>query len=123
MSFLNKSINDLKLWWVCLSVHFCLFFIWNSRFCWSVFGFGSMSWKCTQCLIRQKKFSASVYSCFFLYFLVVGTESRFLFKSVKVSEESECFHKFITFPDGSDSYATLFLIACSILIVFPLFVG
>ena len=83
MSFLNKSINDLKLWWVCLSVHFCLFFIWNSRFCWSVFGFGSMSWKCTQCLIKQKKFSASVYSCFFLYFLVVGTESRFLFKSVR----------------------------------------
>ena len=34
-----------------------------------------------------------------LYFFGVGAELRFLFKSLKVSEENECFDKFITFPD------------------------
>ena len=38
-------------------------------------------------------------SCFLLYFFGVGAELRFLFKSLKVSEENECFDKFITFPD------------------------
>ena len=38
-------------------------------------------------------------SYFLLYFFGVDAELRFLFKRFKVSEENECFDKFITFPD------------------------
>ena len=62
-------------------------------------------------------------SCFLLYFFGVGTKLRFLFKSLKVPKENECFDKFITFPDGSDLYLILLLIVRCMPIVFPLFVG
>ena len=62
-------------------------------------------------------------SCFLLRFFGVGTKLRFLFKSLKVSKENECFDNFITFSDGSDLYLILLLIARCIPIVFPLFAG
>ena len=35
---------------------------------------------------------------------------RFLFRSLYVSKENECFDKFTTFPDGSDLYLSEFVI-------------
>ena len=63
-------------------------------------------------MIRRKKFSESVSSYFLLYFFGVGTKLRFLFKSLKVSKENECFDKLITFPDRSDLYL-IFAFNCS----------
>ena len=44
-------------------------------------------------------------------------------KSLKGSNENECFDKFIKFPDGSYLYLILLLIALCKLVVFPLLVG
>ena len=84
-SFCTKSINVLMLWWVFLCVYFYLFFIWKGRFSWSVSDFGLISLKWARSFIWWKKFSASLYNCFLLYFFGVGTKLRFLFKSSKVS--------------------------------------
>ena len=62
-------------------------------------------------------------SCFLLYFFGVGTKLRFLFKSLKVVEEKDCFDKFITFFEGSDLYLILFSTVLCMPIVFPLFLG
>ena len=40
---------------------------------------------------------------------------RFLFTSLYVSKEKDCFDKFTTFPDGSDLYLRAFVIVwCSL---------
>ena len=96
-SFCTKSVNVLTLWWVSLGVLFCLFLIWKGRFYWSVLDFGLISLTLARSLIRQKTFSASLSNC--LYFFGVGMKLRFLFKSLKVSKENECFDKFVTSPD------------------------
>ena len=124
----GMAINWVYHWscWVVFFmylVHFCLFFIWKGRFSWSVFDFGLISLKWARSLIRRKKFSASLSNCFLLYFSDVGTKLRFLFKSLKVSKENECFDKFITCPNGSGLYLILILIARCMLIEFPLSVG
>ena len=59
-------------------------------------------------------------SCFLLHFFGVGTTLRISFKSLKVSEENECFDKFKSFPNGSDLYLILFLNVCGMPEVFPL---
>ena len=40
----------------------------------------------------------------------MGIKLRFLFRSLYVSKENECFDKFTTFPDGSDLYLSEFVI-------------
>ena len=73
-------------------------------------------------MIQRKTVLASLSNCFLLHFFGVGTKLRILFKSLKVSKENECFDKLVTFPDGSDLYLILLLIAYCMLIVFSLFV-
>ena len=46
---------------------------------------------------------------------------RFLFRSLYVSKENECFDKFTTFPDGSDLYLSAFVIVRCSVKVFTLF--
>ena len=46
---------------------------------------------------------------------------RFLFRSLYVSKENECFDKFTTFPDGSDLYLCAFVIVRCSLKAFALF--
>ena len=72
---------------------------------------------------KKKKIFSISFQLIFFYFLSVGIKLRFLFKSLKVSEENERSDKFITFPHGSGLYLILLLIARCMLIVFPLFVG
>ena len=47
---------------------------------------------------------------------------RFLFRSLYVQKQNECFGKFAKFPDGSDLYLSAFVIVCSSLKVFALFI-
>ena len=51
----------------------------------------------------------------------MGIKLRFLFRSLYVSKENECFDKFTTFPDGSDLYLSAFVIVRCSLKVFALF--
>ena len=46
---------------------------------------------------------------------------KFLFRSLYVSKENECFDKFTTFSDGSYLYLSAFVIVRSSLNVFALF--
>ena len=74
------------------------------------------SLKSARSLISRKKF------CWFLlYIFEVGMKLRFLFRSLYVSKENECFDKFTTFPDGSDLYLSAFVIVRCSLKVFALF--
>ena len=79
----------------------------------------SLKW--ARSLISWKKFCKSEDSWFLLYLFEVGIKLRFLFRSLYVSKENECFDKFTTFPDGSDLYLSAFLIVRCSLRVFALF--
>ena len=79
----------------------------------------SLKW--ARSLISWKKFCKSEDSWFLLYLFEVGIKLRFLFRSLYVSKENECFDKFTTFPDGSDLYLSAFVIVRCSLKVFALF--
>ena len=79
----------------------------------------SLKWALS--MISRKKFCKSEDNWFLLYLFEVGMKLRFLFRSLYVSKENECFDRFMTFPDGSDLYLSAFVIVRCSLKVFALF--
>ena len=122
ISFSTRSIYVLTVWCISVGVHFSLFLILKGicSFYWFtvVIQFSFSKW--AQSLISRMKFCKSEDSWFLLYLFGVGIKLRFLFRSLYVSKENECFDKFTTFPDGSDLYLSAFVIVCCSLEVFAL---
>ena len=79
----------------------------------------SLKW--ARILISRKKFCKSEDNWFLLCLFLVGMTIRFLFRSLWISKQNDCFDKFTTFPDGSDLYPSAFIIVRCSLKVFALF--
>ena len=88
---------------------------------WFIFVTQVLSLKWALGLIRRKKFCKSEDNWFLFCLFEVGMKLRFLFISLYISKENECFNKFTTFPDGSDFYISAFVIVRCSLKVFALF--
>ena len=117
ISFSTRSIYVLTVWCVSFGVNFSWILILKGTcsFGWFTVEIQVSSLKWPRSLISRKKFCKSEDSWFLLYLFEVGIKLRFLFRSLYVSKENECFDKFTTFPDGSDLYLSAFVIVrCSL---------
>ena len=107
----------------CFWVHFALFLILKGTCSvgWFTVMIQVSSLKWAVSLISQKKFCKSAGNWLLLYLFEVGMKLRFLFRSLYVSKENQCFDKFRTFPDGSDLYLSAYVVVRCILKVFAFF--
>ena len=121
--FFTRSIYVLTVWCVTFGVHFSLFLILKSTclFDWFSVAIQVSSLKWARSLFSRKRFCKSEDNWFLLYLFKVGMKLRFLFRSLYVSKEHECFDEFLTFPDGSALYLSALVIIRCCLKVFALF--
>ena len=107
-SFLYVKLDFSFFCWL---FHQCIDMICHKVYtCWFTVAIQVSSLKWTRSLLNRKKFCKSEDNWFLLYLFEIGMKLRFLFRSLYIWKENECFDKVTTFSDGSDLYLSAFVL-------------